>query len=346
MKKIAVVILNWNGRDLLKKYLPSVVAYTDPSLSDIYVADNGSDDDSIEMLQSEFPSVGVVRLDRNYGFAGGYNQVIEQIEEEYVLLLNSDVRVSENWLAPLYTYMESHPLTAACQPKIRSDRDPEMFEHAGAAGGFIDRWGYPFCRGRLFHVLEKDQGQYETVMPVFWATGAALLTRTALFKSMGGLDASFFAHMEEIDYCWRLWARGYDIVAIPSSTVYHLGGATLQKESPRKTYLNFRNNLLMLYKNEPKWICRRVLLARFFLDLVAATKMFVTGERANAKAVLCAVRDFYQTRHRYRSKRNQNEQLRKRKSIPSQYKGSLLIDFYLRGIRKFSQMKPYKNAIK
>lgn len=339
MKKIAVVILNWNGRDLLKKYLPAVVEFSDPELADVYVADNGSDDDSIEVLQSEFPSVKLICLDRNYGFAEGYNLALEQIEEEYVLLLNSDVRVTENWLNPLFNYMDGHPQIAACQPKIRSDRNPEMFEHAGASGGFIDRWGYPFCRGRLFHVLEEDEKQYDSIMSIFWATGAALLTRTALFKNTGGLDGSFFAHMEEIDYCWRLWARGYDIVAIPESVVYHLGAATLQKESPRKTYLNFRNNLLMLYKNEPKWTCRRVLLARFFLDFIAAVKMLLTGEKANAGAVLKAVRDFYSMRPKYRSKREQNQQLRKRKSIPSQYKGSLLIDFYLKGIRKFSQMK-------
>lgn len=339
MKKIAVVILNWNGRDLLRKYLPSVVAFSDPELADVYVADNGSDDDSVSVLQSEFPTVKIIQLDRNYGFAEGYNLAIEQIEEEYVLLLNSDVRVTENWLNPLFDYMDSHPQIAACQPKIRSDRNPERFEHAGASGGFIDRWGYPFCRGRLFHILEEDEEQYNSIMSVFWATGAALLTRTALFKTAGGLDGSFFAHMEEIDYCWRLWARGYDIVAIPDSVVFHLGAATLQKESPRKTYLNFRNNLLMLYKNESKWKCRRVLLARFFLDFVAALKMFVTGEKANAGAVMKAVRDFYSMRSKYRTKRDQNQQLRKRKSIPSQYKGSLLIDFYLKGIRKFSQMK-------
>lgn len=339
MKKIAVVILNWNGRDLLKKYLPSVISFTDPELADIYVADNGSDDDSIAIIKSDFSGVRLICLDKNYGFAEGYNLAIEQIEEEYVLLLNSDVRVTENWLNPLFQYMDTHPQTAACQPKIRSDRSPEMFEHAGAAGGFIDRWGYPFCRGRLFHILEKDEQQYESVISIFWATGAALLTRTALYKSTGGLDGSFFAHMEEIDYCWRLWTRGYDIVAIPQSCVFHLGAATLQKESPRKTYLNFRNNLLMLYKNEPKWTCRRVLLIRFFLDFVAAAKMYLTGEKANAGAVLSAVHDFYKMRSKYRGKREQNYQLRKRKSIPSQYKGSLLIDFYLKGIRKFSQMK-------
>lgn len=339
MKKIAVVILNWNGRDLLKKYLPSVVAFSDSGIADIYVADNGSDDDSLDVLQSEFPTVKRICLDENYGFAEGYNLAIEQIEEEYVLLLNSDVRVTDNWLNPLLEYMDGHPQIAACQPKICSDRNPEMLEHAGASGGFIDRWGYPFCRGRLFHVLEEDENQYDSILSVFWATGAALLTRTALFKNVGGLDGSFFAHMEEIDYCWRLWARGYDIVVIPESVVYHLGAATLQKESPRKTYLNFRNNLLMLYKNESKWVCRRILLVRFFLDFIAAVKMYLTGEKENARAVLKAVYDFYNMRPKYRNKREQNQQLRKRKMIPSQYKGSLLFDFYLKGIRKFSQMK-------
>lgn len=339
MKKIAVVILNWNGRDLMKQYLPSVIKNTDSELADIYVADNGSDDDSVQFLESKFPDVKIIRLDKNYGFAEGYNLAIDTISEEYVVLLNSDVRVGENWITPLFEYMETHPQTAACQPKIRSDRNPAYFEHAGAAGGFLDRWGYPFCRGRLFYILEEDEGQYDTILSVFWATGATLMTRTATYKNNGGLDGTFFAHMEEIDYCWRLWSRGYDIVAIPQSIVYHLGAATLQKESPRKTYLNFRNNLLMLYKNEAKWKCRRILLVRFFLDLIAALKMMLTHETENAKAVLKAMSDFYSMRSAYRTKREQNLQLRKRKSIPTQYKGSLVFDFYLRGIRKFSQMK-------
>lgn len=338
MKKVAIVILNWNGRKLLEQYLSSVLLHTDRSLAEIYIADNGSTDDSIIYLQNNYPHIRLILLPKNYGFAEGYNRAIQEIQEEYVLLLNSDVAVTSGWLNPMLKYMENHPNAAACQPKIRSDREKNMFEHAGASGGFIDRWGYPFCRGRLFYILEEDNKQYDDIIPVFWATGAALLTRTILYKELGGLDSGFFAHMEEIDYCWRLNARGYEVSVVPQSTVFHLGGATLQKESPRKTFLNFRNNLLMLYMNLPKWQCRRVLLARFFLDLVAATKMALTGELPNAKAVINAMIDFYKLRHNYREKRSINLKYTKLQKINTQYKGSIVIDFYLRRIKKFSQL--------
>ncbi|MGL5635277.1 MAG: glycosyltransferase family 2 protein [Bacteroidales bacterium] len=338
MKKVAIIILNWNGRKLLEEYLSSVLLHTDSSLAEIYVADNGSTDDSITFLQKTYPHIRLILLPENYGFAEGYNKAIKEIQEEYVLLLNSDVEVTAGWLNPLVCYLDENPQAAACQPKIRSYRQKQMFEHAGASGGFIDRWGYPFCRGRLFYILEEDCGQYDSIIPVFWATGAALLTRTSIYKESGGLDASFFAHMEEIDYCWRLNARGYEISVIPQSTVFHLGAATLQKESPRKTFLNFRNNLLMLYMNLPKWQCRRVLLARFFLDLIAATKMLFTGELHNAKAVIQAMGDFYVSRHRYRLKREVNLKYTVNRRIKTQYRGSIVIDFYLKQIKKFSQL--------
>lgn len=338
MKKVAIIILNWNGRKLLEEYLSSVLLHTDRSLAEIYVADNGSTDDSITFLQKTYPHIRLILLPENYGFAEGYNKAIQEIHEEYVLLLNSDVEVTAGWLNPLVSYLDKNPQAAACQPKIRSYRQKQLFEHAGASGGFIDRWGYPFCRGRLFYILEEDTEQYDNIIPIFWATGAALLTRTTLYKESGGLDASFFAHMEEIDYCWRLNARGYEIGVVPQSIVFHLGAATLQKESPRKTFLNFRNNLLMLYKNLSKWQCRRVLLARFFLDLVAATKMALTGELPNAKAVINAMIEFYNIRYQYREKREINLKHRKNLNLRTQYKGSIVIDFYIRRIKKFSQL--------
>ena len=244
--------MNWNGCEMLRSFLPSVVRCSDTEGTEIYVADNGSTDASVEMLRQEFPSVHLIILDKNRGFAEGYNLALQQVSAEYVVLLNSDVEVTGHWLAPLVDYMDAHPEVAACQPKIRSWRYKERFEYAGAAGGFIDRYGYPFCRGRIMGVVEEDNGQYDTVVPVFWATGAALFIRLKDYQDAGGLDGRFFAHMEEIDLCWRLRARGRMLVCVPQSTVYHVGGATLKKENPHKTFLNFRNNLVMLYKNLPE----------------------------------------------------------------------------------------------
>ena len=252
MDKIAVVILNWNGCDMLRSFLPSVVRFSEVDGAVVYVADNGSTDASVAMLRREFPSVHLILLEENHGFADGYNLALKQVEAEYVVLLNSDVEVTEHWLVPLAEYMDAYPETAACQPKIRSWRNKGQFEYAGAAGGFIDRYGYPFCRGRIMGVVEEDKGQYDTVIPIFWATGAALFIRLADYREAGGLDGRFFAHMEEIDLCWRLRARGRQLACIPQSVVFHVGGATLKKENPRKTFLNFRNNLVMLYKNLPQ----------------------------------------------------------------------------------------------
>ena len=243
MDKVAVVILNWNGEEMLRRFLPGVLAHTQ---AEIYVADNASTDKSLELLSVDFPAVKTILLERNYGFAEGYNRALAQIEAEYFVLLNSDVEVKDDWISPMLQYLDTHPEVAACQPKILSWHAPDKFEYAGAAGGYMDAWGYPYCRGRIMNTVETDEGQYDTVAPVFWATGAALMVRSAVYHEVGGLDARFFAHMEEIDFCWRLRSRGYDIVCIPSAVVYHVGGGTLPKENPNKTYLNFRNNLLML----------------------------------------------------------------------------------------------------
>ena len=268
MQKLSIVILNWNGAEMLRKFLPSVITHSEGEGIEVCVADNASTDNSLEVMRTEFPDVRLILLDRNYGFAEGYNRALAEVDAEYSLLLNSDVEVAEGWLSPMLAYMDAHPEVAACQPKIRSWHRREEFEHAGACGGYMDKYGYPFCRGRMMDTVEVDAGQYDTVVPVFWATGAALLVRTADYREAGGLDARFFAHMEEIDLCWRLRSRGRGIVCIPQSVVFHVGGATLNKNNPRKTYLNFRNNLLMLYKNLPEeelypgYACCRAILAQ------------------------------------------------------------------------------------
>ena len=282
--KIAVVILNWNGCDMMRQFLPSVVKGSQPE-GCVIVADNGSTDESLKMLTEEFPEVIQLPLPQNYGFAEGYNQALQQIDAPYYLLLNSDVEVTEGWLRPLLHYMEQHPEVAACQPKLLSQRNKQMFEYAGAAGGYLDHYGYPFCRGRIFADVEADEGQYDTIRPILWATGAALMIRKKDWQLSGGLDGRFFAHMEEIDLCWRLRARGRQLVCIPDSVAYHVGGGTLEAGNPRKTFLNFRNNLFMLYKNLPSDELRPVMRTRTLLDWVATLKFLLTGDLPNFKAV-------------------------------------------------------------
>lgn len=337
MKKVSVVILNWNGRKLLKQFLPALFDYTDLTLADIVVADNDSTDDSVEFVKNNYPQAKLIILDQNYGFAEGYNRALEQIDTEYTVLLNSDVEVSEGWLEPLIDYLESDSDTSVVQPKIRAQRQKEYFEYAGAAGGFIDMYGYPFCRGRVFDVLEKDRGQYDTVIDIFWASGACFVIRTADYKEVEGLDSSFFAHMEEIDLCWRLKSRGKGVKCIPHSIVYHVGGATLSEESARKTYLNFRNNLLMLYKNMPEQEFKKIFRLRRFLDLLAALKLRLSGKKENSKAVKQAYRDFKQIKPEYSSIRDENQ--KNQITNPNQvYLKSIIISFYLKKQQKFSDL--------
>lgn len=317
MDKIAVVILNWNGCDMLRSFLPSVVTCSGADGAVVYVADNGSTDDSVEMLRREFPSVRLILLDRNYGFADGYNRALRKVEAEYVVLLNSDVEVTDRWLHPLAAYMDAHLEVAGCQPKLLSWRDRSAFEYAGAAGGFIDRYGYPFCRGRIMSTVEQDDGQYDAVAPVFWATGAALFIRLEDYWKAGGLDGRFFAHMEEIDLCWRLRARGRLLVCVPQSVVYHVGGATLKRENPRKTFLNFRNNLLMLYKNLPEGELKGVMRVRWLLDQVAALVFLLKGQWPNARAVWRARREFRRLRPSFRPSREKNMEKPALRSFPN-----------------------------
>lgn len=339
MLKTAVVILNWNGRDMLRTFLPGVIAHSRQPDTAVFVADNGSTDGSVEMLRSEFDEqVKIIELTENHGFAEGYNRALAAVEARYAVLLNSDVEVTPGWLDPLTTYLDAHPETAACQPKIRSHRQPAMFEYAGAAGGFIDKYGYPFCRGRILSVVEVDGGQYDSIAPVFWATGAALCIRTEDYHRAGGLDARFFAHMEEIDLCWRLRARGRQIVCIPQSTVYHVGAATLKNENPRKTFLNFRNSLVMLYKNLPEEELSRIMRMRTLLDYLAAAAFLMQGEPQKASAVFKARREYKRIRKDFSEKRAENLRKNTTQNIPERIKHSILVLFYIKGKKYFSQL--------
>ena len=302
------------------------------------MADNASTDKSLELLSVDFPAVKTILLERNYGFAEGYNRALAQIEAEYFVLLNSDVEVKDDWISPMSQYLDTHPEVAACQPKILSWHAPDKFEYAGAAGGYMDAWGYPYCRGRVMNTVETDEGQYDTVAPVFWATGAALMVRSAVYREAGGLDARFFAHMEEIDFCWRLRSRGYGIVCVPSAVVYHVGGGTLSKENPHKTYLNFRNNLYMLYKNLPQEDLASVMRVRAVLDYVAAFSFMLKGQLPNALAVFRARRAYHSLRTSLAASRKENLKKTTLAVIPERTKNSILAQFYLHGKKFFSQL--------
>lgn len=342
MKRVAVVILNWNGQKLLEQFLPSVVRYTDSNVADIIVADNNSSDSSISFLQEHYPNISIVTLSENFGYAGGYNQALQQIEAEYYILLNSDVEVSENWLEPMITYLDNHQNFAAVQPKILSARNNAYFEYAGACGGFIDKYGYPFCRGRIFDSIEEDQKQYDTPIEIFWASGACLAIRSKDFHECEGFDSSFFAHMEEIDLCWRLNSRNRKIACVPQSIIYHLGGGTLNEESPRKTFLNFRNNLLMLYKNLPDSQLEKTLLIRSYLDKLAVIQMRLKGKKQNAKAIVDAYSEFENIKLEYKEKRDKNIQQTTIKTIPTLFPKSILYYFFLKGKKKLSQLNYFK----
>ena len=338
MKKISVVILNWNGVGMLQKFLPGVIKYSQGEGVEVCVADNGSTDESVSWLRTYCPNVRLIVLDKNYGFADGYNKALEQVETEYVVLLNSDVEVASRWLEPMVAYLDAHPEVAACQPKIRSERNKEYFEYAGASGGYLDKYGYPFCRGRIFDVVEKDKGQYDSVVPVFWATGAALFIRLKDYWEAGGLDGRFFAHMEEIDLCWRLGSRGRGLVCVPQSVVYHVGAATLKKESPRKTFLNFRNNLLMLYKNLPEKELNKLLWIRGLLDIVAMMVFFLKGEKENAKAVIQARKEFKLLRPSFAASREENLKHAVTDDVQGKCSFSILWKFHVSGAKYFSQL--------
>lgn len=301
----AVVILNWNGFDLLKKFLPSVVKHT-PESATVYVADNGSSDESVSMIQLKFPTVKVIENGANLGFAEGYNQALQSVEEEYVVLLNSDVEVTEGWLEPLIQRLSNSPETAACQPKILSYSEKNKFEYAGASGGMIDSLGYPYCRGRMFDHTEVDNGQYNDSIPIFWATGTCLAIKKSSYFEVGGLDSDFFAHMEEIDLCWRLQRAGYSIWVQPDSKIYHVGGGTLTVLNPKKTYLNFTNGLAMITKNSKISKLIWLIPVRLILDGIAGLKFLVGGQPKHTWAIVRAHFNFYFKIFQWTRKRNGN----------------------------------------
>jgi GT2 family glycosyltransferase len=338
-KKTAVVILNWNGRALLEKFLPPLLKFTPSESAEIIVADNGSSDDSLNFMSENYPEIGQIRLDRNYGFAEGYNRALSGLDCEYAVLLNSDVEVTEGWLAAAVDYLDRHADVAALQPKILSYNDKTAFEYAGACGGFIDRYGHPFCRGRIFATIEKDCRQYDEPAEIVWASGACMFVRLKEYKDCGGLDATFFAHQEEIDMCWRLKARGRKIVCLPASVVYHVGGATLQMESPHKTFLNFRNNLLMIYKNLPAEFYREVFFYRFFADYLAALNFILKGHFANAQAIIKARSEFHKMKKDFAEARRKNLGLTVVNGLPKGFfDQSLLWNYYFRRRKKFSKL--------
>jgi GT2 family glycosyltransferase len=302
----AVVILNYNGRKLLEQFLPSVIQY---SLNyEIIVADNASTDDSLVFLEKNYPAIRLIKLSQNYGFAGGYNKALAEVDADIYVLLNSDVEVTENWLSPLVNLLATNENIAACQPKIKSYHQKTHFEHAGAGGGFIDWLGYPFCRGRSFDKVEADKGQYDDTIPVFWASGACLAIKAKDFHSQGGFDESFFAHMEEIDLCWRLKSAGREIFYCGQSTVFHVGGGTLQTHSPQKTYLNFRNNLVMLLKNLPEEKLFYTMFLRMCLDGIAAIHLTTQGKLWAIPTIFKAHFYFYRHYFSLLDKRQQVQQ--------------------------------------
>ena len=339
MAKVAIVILSWNGQKMLAKFLPNVIEYSRQD-AEIWVADNSSSDGSMHLLETQFPQVKTIVLEQNFGFAEGYNRALRQIEADYYVLLNSDVEVSHHWLTPLIEFMDSHPQVAACQPKLLAEYDKDSFEYAGACGGFLDKYGYPFCRGRIFGMVERDNGQYDYQQEILWATGACMMIRSADYWKAGGLDGRFFAHNEEIDLCWRLRLMGRKIYCIPESEVYHVGGGTLPKSNPMKTFLNFRNNLTMLYKNLSDKELSYVMRVRWFLDYLAAFEMLLLQRNwGDFKAVFKARKAFKEWRSSFDEERKRIQAQRVEEEIPQIFQTSILWQYYAKGVKNFKDLK-------
>ncbi|MBX2965863.1 MAG: glycosyltransferase family 2 protein [Cyclobacteriaceae bacterium] len=328
MSKTAVVILNYNGEKLLQQFLPSVVQHTQHAR--IIVADNGSTDNSIEIIKVQFPSVEIIALDKNYGFCGGYNKALAQINSDYYVLLNSDVEVTANWLEPMTHLLDQHSTIAAVQPKILTWHQKDQFEYAGAGGGFIDSWGYPFCRGRMFDFTEKDTGQYNDTREVFWASGACLLIRSDVYHDLGGLDETFFAHMEEIDLCWKIHRMSRQVFYCGASTVYHVGAGTLPRNNPKKTYYNFRNGLSLIYKHMPDAQRWYKIPVRILLDMVAGLKFILEGNPKDGKAVFRAIKDFLGAKSHTKAERTALR-VRFAPNMSQVYDGMVILDYYLLG---------------
>ncbi len=337
MKPIAVAILNWNGIDLLKRFLPLVIEHSS-ALASIYVVDNGSTDDSVNWVKSTYPEVKNIVLSANFGYAGGYNKAIPSIAEELIVLLNSDIETTENWLEPIKNLFETKPNLAACQPKIRDLKSRDYFEYAGAAGGFIDALCYPFCRGRIFYEIEEDTHQYDDSRPVFWATGASLIVRKTHYLAVGGLDESLFAHMEEIDLCWRMHRQNFEVFYCAQSTVFHMGGATLHETSPRKTFLNFRNNMIIMAKNLPLGEFLVTLFLRLILDGVAGLKFITDGKSAHTWQIVKAHFAFYAQLSKILKERKTSGKKPQLATLPGTFKGSILWHYFGKKKRKFYEL--------
>lgn len=338
-KDIVIVILNWNGQKMLAQYLRTVENFSRTE-ADIVIADNASTDNSIDYLRHNHPNIRIIAFDKNWGFAEGYNLALQQLKDyKYYVLLNSDVKVTHHWLTPLVEFMDAHEEVAACQPKLLAMSNPDMFEYAGAAGGFLDKYGYPFCRGRIFDTTEMDTGQYNQNLNILWATGACLMIKSAAYWEAGGLDARFFAHSEEIDLCWRLRLLGMKIFCITDSIVYHVGGGTLPKGNPMKTFLNFRNNLTMLYKNLPDHELKHVMRIRFFLDYIAAFSTLILNQNfKDFQAILKARRAFKKWIPLFENDRKLIQESRKEKHIPERKGYSILWQYYVKKRRSFKDI--------
>ncbi len=339
MVKTAVVILNWNGIEYLKMFLDKVINLTINDETILYVADNGSTDGSADWISSSHRDVKIIRLGKNHGFAGGYNLALDQIDAQYFVLLNSDIEVTEGWLKPLISHLDNNPDVASCQPKILSYHKRDHFEYAGAAGGFIDKYGYPLCRGRILTYIEKDTGQYDTSADIFWSTGACMAVRADAWKKCKGFDPDFFAHMEEIDLCWRFHKAGYRVSCIPHSAVYHVGGGALPYDSPFKTYLNFRNSLFLLYKNLPDKSHIRILFIRRVLDGIAAVFFLLKGQFRSVRSVWKAHIDFYRNLDQLREKRKIVKELCTKKEAGMILNKSIVFEFYIKRTRTFRELK-------
>ncbi|MFC2710667.1 glycosyltransferase family 2 protein [Hoylesella oralis] len=336
--KLAIVILNWNGRAMLEKYLPKVLDYSRDEAT-VFVSDNASTDDSLRWIEKHCRECKIISLEKNWGFADGYNRSLKQIDAEYYLLLNSDIEVTHHWLTPLIEFMDNHPEVAACQPKLLSEKDKDSFEYAGACGGFLDRYGYPFCRGRIFETVEKDYGQYDYLQEIFWASGACMMVRSKDYWAAGGLDGRFFAHNEEIDLCWRLRIMGRKLYCIPESYVYHVGGGTLPKGNPMKTFLNFRNNLTMLYKNLPEKDFIHVMRVRRVLDYVAAFETLIINRNwRDFTAIFKARRAFRRWLPDFYEDRKRIQNMRKDSTADERESFSILRLYYIKGIRQYSKI--------
>ncbi len=330
--KFAIVILNWNGRSLLAEFLPSVVSNSGDA--SIYVADNASSDDSVKFIQEQFPEVRIIQNAHNWGFAKGYNEALKQVYEDVLCLLNSDVAVTAHWLEPIKKQFAASPETAIIQPKIIDQRTPEYFEYAGAAGGFIDKLGYPYCRGRIFQEIEKDTGQYDDIKEIFWATGACMFIKKDVFQQLGGFDEDYFAHQEEVDLCWRAHNQGFNVQYVGASKVLHVGGATMANMNPKKTFLNFRNSLYSITKNLPKRYVAKLIFIRLLLDALAAIRFIYRLEFAHFLAVFKAHLSFYRNLPKTLKKRGNTKKFVKYHGV-----ASIVWDYFVKGRKTFTELK-------